>query len=249
MAYAGGGSGGPDMGRWYGSDSIKVGTATLYVRQIKFNGTKQVVDRMKPIFESARGWIAAVLPDLTGTLQGGVRAAFDHCFISPPSFPAAVNTVKAGLTTIRTHLDGTLGIKVLPASGMPTQGTCGYVRNYFEGKGEKVDGLVQYRDRDPHDMSLDVEIKRKGEIHLRKEDVESNPVYAALTLVHEAGHKYANLRDMPKGYFKKDCVTFQSPGLTWQDALRNADSYACFVYQAVLAKFKSVTAAGLPLVK
>jgi hypothetical protein len=37
------------------------------------------------------------------------------------------------------------------------------------------------------------------------------------------------------------------PGLTWQEALRNADSHAVFVYRAIKAKFTSVLVNNRPL--
>jgi hypothetical protein len=80
-----------------------------------------------------------------------------------------------------------------------------------------------------------------GEIHLDKNTVRTDMTMAVITYIHEATHRFSNTNDYAdRGYFKSDGSSYIQPGLTWQQALNNADSYAYFVYKTMQAKCSSV---------
>jgi hypothetical protein len=69
-----------------------------------------------------------------------------------------------------------------------------------------------------------------GRIHLDS-DIFSDPQFATFVFVHEAFHKYADLDDYgEQGYSsvhgRRDVLWYRQPGLTKQQALLNAESYA-----------------------
>jgi hypothetical protein len=73
-------------------------------------------------------------------------------------------------------------------------------------------------------------IHNRGEMHLAASIMRTGDT-AAVILIHEAGHKYANLRDHGwSGYFASDYTGYEDNNLSWQQCLVNADSYAVFAY-------------------
>ncbi len=225
------------MVRIYSKETINVGGAKVKVRQVLFHGSKKVVTAVQAIVSSAQAWIRMTLPELRGNADPKILTLFNACFISPADKSAAMNVVRSGLTTIGNFIGRDLGIKVREDNDAH-----GYVSKYYGGRVHLVGGVTQYdEDGDP--------IARRGEVHIGKDTVLNNPVLATITLIHEAGHKFANLRDFgDKGYFEDDLSGYDAPGLTWQEALRNADSYAVFVYKAMESRFKSVMVNGKSLV-
>lgn len=150
-------------------------------------------------------------------------------FLQDPD-PAALNTVRAALSIIYTGVAGSFGIKVrslsdargsvkpyYPMFGDVSFRAAGFSRRRF-GECSRVNGMLWY-DKD------DDLLHSKGEIHLDLDIINEGPD-AVRTLIHEAGHKFANLWDM--AYFNVQTQQFKKP-ITAADALRNADSYAHFV--------------------
>jgi hypothetical protein len=225
------------MPRVYTGTTIDVGGTKVKVKQILLQGQSDLVPLMKNIVLTARGWLQTTIPELKNNPDPKVAAAFNACFISPPDATAAMNTVRSVLQTVKNFIDGSFAVKV-----RADDDAYGYVTSYYAGRTHsKVTGVIQYdSDGDP--------IARRGEVHVDTATVRKNPVLATITLIHEACHKWGNLDDYDdKGYFNPKCTAYGAPGLTWQQALNNADSYAVFCYKVVAAKFNSVTVNGKSL--
>jgi len=221
------------MPRIYGSETVVIGGTKIKVMQVLLQGQSDLLPVVKDMVTSARGWLLAVLPELRANTDPGIRAAFNQCYMNPPDLASAMNQAKSILQTLYNNLNGSFALKLLDADD-----AVGYVNRYYKGRVHIVGGVIQYdKDGDP--------IARRGTIHVGIQVAREDPVLATVTLVHEAGHKWVSLQDhADKGYYKDDCSAYCAPGLTWQEALKNADSHAVFVYKAMLAKFKSVTVHG-----
>jgi len=224
------------MPRIYGSDTLKIGNTKVKVMQVLLQGQSDLLPIVKDMVTSARGWLQAVLPELRADPDPKIRAVFNSCFINPPDTGSAMNMARSILQTIANNLDGDFALKLLDADD-----AVGYVNKYYTGRVHLVSNVIQYdSDGDP--------IARRGTIHVGSEVTRDNPVLATVTLIHEAGHKWVSLQDHgDKGYYNNACTTYWAPGLTWQEALKNADSHAVFVYQAIKAKFTSVMVNSRPL--
>lgn len=216
------------MKRIYTSKEITAGSARIAVRQVLGFGDADVRERVKRIAASAQGWLGSALPEVRSNMDQGVAAAFQACFLCAPD-PAAVSTVKAVLTTTSNSLRAPHGIKV-----RDDDDAYGYVNLAYGGRRHLTNGAVFYdRDGDA--------IHRLGEIHLDKKTVKTDMTMAVITYVHEATHRFSNTDDHDdRGYFRADGTAYVQPGLTWQQALNNADSYAYFVYKTMQAKFRTV---------
>jgi hypothetical protein len=143
---------------------------------------------------------------------------FRFCFHTNP-LPENTNIVYSVLQTIDGALQASFGVKVIDMEG----GTLGYVTRRYTGCVQQVGGALQY-DKD------DNLIHNRGEMHIAKSILQNGDTLA-VTLIHEAGHKYANLRDHGwRGYFSTDYAGYEQNTLPWQQCMVNADSYAVFVY-------------------
>jgi hypothetical protein len=219
------------MKRIYTSKEITVGPARIAVRQVLGSGDSDIRERVKRIASSAQGWLSNALPEVRSNMTPGVAAAFQTCFLKVPD-PAAVSTVKAVLTTTANSLRGQHGIKV-----RQDDDAYGYVNLSYGGRKHLTNGVVFY------DGDGDA-IHRLGEIHLDKNTIRTDMTMATITYIHEATHRFANTDDHgDRGYFRSDGSAYIQPGLTWQQALINADSYAYFVYKTLQSKFRSVIVA------
>jgi hypothetical protein len=214
--------------RIYRSKTINANGTPVIVRQVFGKGDSQARQKMVSIASAAKGWLTHALPECRSNPSPGVADAYESCFIQPPS-SAGMNTVRSVLSQVSSRLTSKYGVKILDDSD-----AYGYVSRRYGGRVHLVDGVIQY-DEDGDAISS------RGEIHLDKTTVLTNPLLATITLIHEATHKFSNLRDFGnQGYFKDDFSGYVAPGLTWNNALRNADSYAIFVYKVMQTKFHSV---------
>lgn len=70
---------------------------------------------------------------------------------------------------------------------------------------------------------------RQGDIHVTRDYIMNNRFQAVRTLIHEASHRFAQTDDFDEqGYMEADGSDFREPGITAEQCLRNADSYAYF---------------------
>jgi hypothetical protein len=69
----------------------------------------------------------------------------------------------------------------------------------------------------------------KGDIHVTRNYIMNNRFQAVRTFIHEATHRFANTDDFgEQGYMFADGSDFRQPGITAEQCLNNADSYAYF---------------------
>ncbi len=200
----------------YRSTTLFVGGTRLEVRQVLGRGNARYPLLVQQALLRARQWLINVPPFLHVGGDAQMASAFQHVFRAAPD-PASLNTVRAVNSNILRGLsDQVLGIKLLEDDG-----AYGYVRRYYAGRQHLVFGARHI------DADGDV-VSRRGEIHLSP-SVLDDPEMAALTLVHEAGHRFSNLLDHgDKGYFTSDGRNYEQPGITPQQAMLNADSHAYF---------------------
>ena len=107
------------------------------------------------------------------------------------------------LQKVALGLSANHGIKIVDLA----EGKYGYVSNYGGG--------------------------HQGDIHLAKGPIlAGNEPLVVMTYIHEASHKFAQTTDHGgKGYLNSHSrdLEYTEPGLTWREALENADSYAGLV--------------------
>lgn len=206
------------MKRIYRTTKLQCGATQLEVRQVLGRGESTNPPKVAQALQTSRQWLRDALPFLHAHIDDRTRSAFKHCFRKDPD-SASLNTVRAVISNISAGLNQPkLGIKVLADDD-----ALGYVQRYYNGRVHTTFGALFY------DASGDA-IAHRGEIHLAT-DVLNDPDVAAVTLIHEAAHKFSNLRDHGnQGYFDGKCRNYMTPGLQWQQALMNADSHAVFVY-------------------
>ena len=224
--------------RVYTTSTLRVGAFQLQVRQVLFHGASNVPQQVADILANARNWLRNAISVSTSGAGQPVKEAFELCFRTPLD-ATKVNTVKGVLCTIRAALEADLGIKIRSEGD-----AYGYVNLHREDRPHLVMGVVQY-DQYAADFKTAAVAAPRGEIHLRASDL-SNKVFTTVTLLHEAGHKFANLRDHGmRGYFTNDLTRYREGQLTWQEALVNADSYAVYICKVNEAYENAVKAAPL----
>jgi len=216
------------MKRAYIGKEVIAGGVKINVRQVLGSGDKEIRERVKRIATTAQGWLGAAVPELRSNMPPAIAAVYQTCFNHAPD-PAAVSTAKAVLSTTSSSLREPHGIKV-----RNDDDAYGYVNLSYGGRRHLTNGTAFY------DQDGDA-IHRMGEIHIDKQTIRTDMTMAVITYLHEATHRFANTDDHgDQGYFKSDGSSYIQPGLTWQQALRNADSYAYFVYKTMESKYRSV---------
>ena len=207
------------MGRIYKTTDIMAGGVRVSVRQVLGSGDSRIPQIIAAATVTAQHWLALVIPS-RGSAQYKelIDPIFRFCFHTDAG-SNNTNIVFSVLQTIRSAISQPFGVKVIDMRG----GTIGYVTRYYSGCIQQAGGGYQYDEDD------DV-IHRRGEIHLRK-GILGDGDLTAVTLIHEAGHKFANLRDHgDAGYFKSNYQGYEDNTLSWQQCMYNADSYAVFTY-------------------
>ncbi|MBX9663190.1 hypothetical protein [Novosphingobium sp.] len=93
--------------------------------------------------------------------------------------------------------------------------------NYFGDKKEVLPYIEGYVRNGPNGT--------KGDIHVKRDYIMNNRFQAVRTFIHEATHRFASTEDFgEQGYMWSDGSDFREPGITADQCLRNADSYAYF---------------------
>ena len=212
------------MKKIYRTTKIRPNGVEVSVRQVLGRGQDRIPAIIAEAATKARQWLVSAVAADPRT-DSRTKSIFSHCF-QHPGDSAAISTVRATLSTINSSLSRAYGVKVNADDGS----TFGYVKRSYNGRPHMINGMVQY------DEDGDV-VTRRGEIHVCLLATDTGSDMAAVTLIHEAGHKFANLRDHgDRGYFDGNNKTFCAPGLKWQEALWNADSYAVYCYKIAKAK-------------
>jgi len=205
--------------RVYSTTEVDVGGTRIKVRQVLLQGKDIVPQQVAAATVSARMWFDLAMPRyLSHAGVARITPEFRFCFHCDPE-PQYVNTVMSVLGTIRSALNRPFAVKVLDMN----DGTLGYVSRRYSGCVQQVMGVQQF-DKD------DDLIHSRGEMHLARSVLKTGDV-AGVTLIHEAGHKFANLRDHGwRGYFDSQFNGYEDNTLPAHECLYNADSYAVFVY-------------------
>ena len=219
------------MKRAYVGKEVVAGGVKIQVKQVLGFGDTDVRNRVQRIATTAQGWLAKTLPEVRSNMDADIAVVFQACFRCAPD-PAAVMTAKAVLTTTYNSLRKPHGIKI-----RNDDDAYGYVNLSYGGRRHLTNGVVFYDDEGDA-------IHRMGEIHIDKATVRNDMTMAVITYIHEATHRFVNTDDHgDQGYFRSDGSDYSQPGLSWQQALRNADSYAYFVYKTIQSRYHSVIVA------
>lgn len=197
----------------YTTKEVNAGSVRVAVRQRLGHGGAIVPEQIAATVVSARLWLQLAL----AALRNGTpltKVCFQFCFHADP-VPEHIQVVENVLRTILRGLSQPLGIKIRDMHGEMS----GYVRHVV------IHGPAHFRNGQVEWDAADDEVQL-GEIHLDR-GMLSKGDDAGRMLVHEAGHKFANLNDYgDHGYHYR----FEETKLTWESAKSNADSYAVFVY-------------------
>lgn len=208
------------MKRVYTTSEIMVGATKLKVRQILFNADGRAPKELATVTLAARNWLQATIPIRpSDAYEDKIAHLFRFFFHAEP---VAENTtiVWSVLNLIRQGLERPFAVKI----SMSDPDTYGYVSGYPVAACKQRSGKIDHWDADEQVM------RRQGEIHLYR-DILGKTDHAAVTLIHEAGHRFANLDDFgDEGYFYDDFSDLDDYKLPWDKCMRNAASYASFVY-------------------
>jgi hypothetical protein len=244
-------------GQIYVTKSVMVGGTKIEVRQPLFKGRDGVLDLVKDVTTDARRLMNETLSLCNpsgfmkdarrGTIKGGVPdGLFQTLFLQPPDHQV-LSTIWAKLVLISAALNAPFALKVYTQ----TDGTLGYVNKYFPmsrlvahtgsdgksrsrvslgslrfGKCARVDGDVL------RDSRFGKALIGRGEVHVAFERL--NSPMGPKTLIHEFGHKFANLADFSYMYDYR----YADP-ITSANTLLNADSYAWLAFLAPAAAAKA----------
>jgi hypothetical protein len=236
----------------YVTKDVYVGGTKIEVRQPIFQGHDGVSQLVSQVTSDARKMVAEALRICNpsgfsknaghGLTNAAVDAdLFQMLFKQWPTH-TVLSTVWATLARISAGLNGSFGIKIY------TQGsgrTTGYVNRYHPVsrlvKHTGSDGNIRQRLQlsqikigkcsrtDSGDVlrtaGFNSAVHSRGEIHISFENL--NDPEGAVTLIHEAGHKFANLTDNSYMYN----YTY-AKAITPADTLVNADTYAWLAFLA-----------------
>lgn len=135
-----------------------------------------------------------------------------------------LDTIKSVLVLIQTGLGTDTNIKIVS-----TGDSAGYVNAYRTPKKARwTPGTrTRYQDGTPHANPGAV---LRGDIHIKKTQLDRGVNLAAKTIIHEASHKFASTSDFgDRGAVWSNDVDFIDDGLQPDEALNNAESYARLV--------------------
>lgn len=203
----------------YLTKDVIVGGTKISVRQVMGTGTDIAVQQVAAATATARNWLKTAIPLLPSwQYTEKITPLFRFLFRTEPN-PVNTNIVWSVLQNISNSLNRPFAVKV--SNRNPS--TLGYVTGYYAECVERGGGVYLF---DQEDQVL----RRQGEIHIYRGTLAKGDV-ATVTLIHEAGHRFANLEDFgDDGYFTEDYSGLGSYTLPWDKCMRNADSYAAFVY-------------------
>lgn len=202
----------------YVTKSINAGGTQIAVRQVLGSSTDIAVQAIGAAVVTARRWLQLVVPLRSSWQYNQQIAPLFRFFFHTDAKAENLNIVWGVLQNINRGLQAPFAVKI--SNKNPS--TLGYVTGYYAACANRG-GIYLY---DAEDEVL----RRQGEIHIFRGILQKGDL-TTITLVHEAGHRFANLEDFgDEGYFTEDYSGLDSYTLPWQKCMRNADSYAAFVY-------------------
>jgi len=225
------------VGRTYTTKTVMVDGSRIDVRQVAFKGDDRVPIRVAEVIRQARRWLLVALEKtndsgFTRDIQAGKflgagkfdPAVFRHFFLQDPT-PGILASVWRNLAIINAGLSTSFGIKIR------TMGARGSVNPYYPMFVRSTATLGQRKfgscsinagwldDKDKWGDQL----HSKGEIHIDMDWLFDDN--APRTLIHEGGHKFANLWDV--AYYDPATQAYKKV-IDAGGAMRNADTYAYF---------------------
>lgn len=164
-------------------------------------------------------------------------AIMDYYFVfggNPPS----TNDFKVIQATLTMTANGLMGDK-LNLKVRPEDDAWGYVNKHdgrFGLKEKLRSALKLKKSRWTPGIDYRSGVRtHRGDIHLDTGMLDNGPELSAMTIIHEATHKFASTADFgDRGYTDNETGEFEAPGLTHAEALNNAESYARFVMMSFL---------------
>lgn len=203
----------------YVTKSVIAGGTKIEVRQVLGTSTDGAVRSIAAATVTARKWLQLAIQSRSSWQHNGKIARIFRFFFHADAKAENVNIVGAVLQNINRGIQAPFAVKV--SNNDPN--TLGYVTGYYAACAKR-NGHIYLYDAD------NKVLWRQGEIHMFRGILNRGDL-AAVTLVHEAGHRFANLEDFgDEGYFTEDYSSLHTYTLPWQKCMRNADSYAAFVY-------------------
>lgn len=128
------------------------------------------------------------------------------------------------LTLIQTGLGADTSIKIISKGD-----ASGYVNTHAEAKKDSWTQGTKTRSQDGTLLTTARTVHR-GDIHIKKRQLDRGVNPAAKTIIHEASHKFASTCDFgDRGAVWSNDVDFIADGLQPDEALNNAESYARLV--------------------
>ncbi|WP_144185456.1 hypothetical protein [Elioraea rosea] len=133
-----------------------------------------------------------------------------------------LDIIRPNLVLIQNGLTQGVSIKITTMKG-----AAGYVKTHPTARKPRwTKGTVSLNDSDG---SATTKVMYRGDIHVGAARLDQGVKLAAKTVVHEASHKFASTADFGKRGYTYDNGVFVEEGLTPEEALNNAESYARFV--------------------
>jgi hypothetical protein len=193
---------------WFGSDSkTSFGKVRLKHRELFFSreAERNSIETVEKAYSAVRQTIAL-------RMSGGTKAKqkLDQAM---QTYFKCDNTLKvmATLELVQNGMKGGYSLKTSNTSFSRSV-------NFFGDKPDEVDLTEGY-----------VRGRNIGDIHVTRDYIMTNRFQAVRTLIHEASHKFADTVDFDEmGYIEDDGSDFREQGITAEQCLRNADSYAYF---------------------
>jgi hypothetical protein len=204
------------MGKFLGSSTVSpAGGGNVKVRYRGTLAKRQGVPGVAHAVSEGRKWLQKADQRIhEEPLRWETRAALEHWMFmdrNDPS-PGALAWMQTVIGKARRGIAADMTIKV---HQIREKGTVAFVPYWRRLRA--VEGRLYWEDV-------------HGQIHLDS-DIFSDPQYATFVFVHEAFHKYADLDDHEEqGYSavhsRRDVLWYRQPGMTKEQALLNAESYA-----------------------
>jgi hypothetical protein len=215
-------------------NSAPTGDPAIHVKYTGLSISTEKKDSATEAVVRARSMVSFVVAKL-GSLEEmnsskvvSLRAR-NYFKLDGPATQAEFDLIKSVLVMIQTGLNSDMNIKVSPVAGK-----AGYVRRHDAPRKARWTQGTRTHDKAGNPLNASEDVYR-GDIHITKEQLKKDIRYQAKNVVHESSHKFASTSDFgERGYTNDQGGAFRKTGLTKDEALNNAESYAQFVLRICL---------------
>ncbi len=196
---------------WFGTSGkgsfgkVRLKHRELFFGKAEEQASMQTVEKAYSTLQLTIGWLRHAEAQ---KLKDAIQLYFKSGASAIPRIQPILELVQAGMTNGKLSLktDNTSTSRFVNQFGVEADDVPyieGYVRNGANGS--------------------------KGDIHVTRDYIMNNRFQAVRTFIHEATHRFANTDDFgEQGYMHADGSDFRAPGITAEQCLNNADSYAYF---------------------